>query len=198
MDNESDTDASNDSIDEMMQHLDKAKEARQSSQRRRRKSKRKTGLQAKIQQRTDVAVLASNFETRLEEIVSNDAVTHRSGKIWKSAKIGVESHGRLPIYYRLDGKITHKGYISRIILNPDKNTDEAKEFIDHISEDDTYSEYHDLLDATTYIVTDGKRLDEPFPQTELEKLSGDGTIEEGYSRQPAYVLQRPDDFPKFP
>ena len=195
---ESPTEDSGESITEMMQHLDEAKQRRKTNTRRRPRNKPGTGIQAKIQRQSNVAVLASNHEARLAEITANDAVTHRSGKPWKSARLGVEAHGRLPIYYRQNGIITHKGYISRIILYPDKYTTEAEEFIQHISQDDTYSEYHDLLDTTTFIVTDGEQLDEPFPQTELKKLSGDGNINEGYSRQPAYVIQRPGDFPDFP
>ncbi len=148
--------------------------------------------------RTDVAVLASNHEQRVTELESNDAVTHRSSKAWKSAKVGFDAHGRLPVYYRMDGDVTHKGYISKLVIDPDEHSAEAEELITHITDDDIYGEYNDVLDTTTFVVTDGERLDEPFPQTELQKLSGDGAIDEGYSRQPAYVIQRPGDFPDFP
>lgn len=201
MDNESNDTLSGDSeesVEEMMQHLEEAKELSQDSKSRGTKSRVSSGLQAKMRKRADVAILASNYESRLEELETNDSVTHRSGKPWKSAKIGVETHGRLPIYYRLDSEVTHKGYISSIVLNPDENMEEAEEFIQHITDDDTYSEHSDKLDTTTFIITDGVQLDEPFPQTELRKLSGEGKIEEGYSRQPAYVHQRPGDFPEFP
>ena len=186
------------SIEDMMQHLPEAKRRDHSKTRRSRRTSSASGLQAKIQRRTDAAVLASNYEARLEELVSNDAVTHRSGKEWKSAKAGVDAHGRLPIYYRQDGTVTHTGYISRIVLNPDENADEAEEFIKHITEDDTYEEYNDRLDTTTFLVTDGKRLEEPFPQSTLRKLSDGSTISENFSRQPAHVVQRPGDFPDFP
>lgn len=139
--------------------------------------------------------MASNHEPRLEEIEDNDAVTHRSGKRWASAKVGVDAHGRLPIYYRLDNLVTHKGYISNIILDPNENTAATEDFIEHITDADTYSDYYDQLDTTTFIVTDGQRLTDPFPQSELKKLSGSGSVSEDFSRQPAYVVQRPDDFP---
>lgn len=186
------------SVEEMIQHLDEAKQLDQSAIKRKRQNKTGSTLQDKIQQRTDAAVLASNHESRLEEIVTNEAVTHRSGKQWKSAKLGVEAHGRLPIYYRLDGKITHKGYISRLVLDPDENTEAVEEFVQYITDADTYSEYHDQLDTTTYIVTNGERFDEPFSQSELRKLSDGESIDEDYSYQPAYVVQRPGDFPNFP
>ena len=191
------SDNSENSVDEMMQHLEGAKQ-RDRPKNRRRKRLSPSGLQGKIQSRTDVAVLASNYEDRIEQIESHDAVTHRSSKPWKSAMVGFDAHGRLPIYYRSDGEITHKGYISNIVLNPDENKAEAEELLKHITEDDRYGEYNDKLDTTTYVVTDGERLNEPFPQTELQKLSGEGTIDEGFSRQPAYVIQRPGDFPDFP
>lgn len=188
------SDDSEDSVEAMMQHLDEAKQRDRTSNRRR-KRPTATSLQRKMQSRTDVAVLASNHESRVKELESNDAVTHRSGKAWKSAKVGVDAHGKLPIYYRMDGEVTHKGYISKIVIDPDENSAEAEELVQHITDDDTYGEYHDVLDTTTFVVTDGERFNEPFPQTELRKLSGDGTIDEGYSRQPAYVIQRQGDFP---
>ena len=113
------------------------------------------------------------------------------------AKIGVEAHGRLPIYYRLDNLVTHTGYISAIVLDPSENTIGAEEFLRHVPDADTYSEYYDELDTTTFIVTEGQRLADPFPQSELEKLSGNGSVSENFSRQPAYVVQRPGDFPDF-
>lgn len=189
--------ASGESIEEMLQHLDEAKKLQKTSSTRSSGGGASTKLQREILRRADPAVLASNHEARLSELASKNTVTHRSGKPWKSAKIGVEAHGCLPIYYRLDGEVTHKGYISRILLHPNENTVAADEFVQHITDDDDYSEYHEQLDTTTFLVTDGERLSDPFPQTELQKLSGDGPIDEGYSRQPAYVVQRPGDFPDF-
>lgn len=186
------------SVEEMIQHLDDAKEFAKKAKQRTRKTRSGTALQNKIARRADVAVLASNYPARLDELVANEKVTHRSSKWWKSAAIGVEAHGRLPIYYRLDGTVTHKGCISHIVLNPEENSSEVEKFIQHISDSDTYGDHSPELDTTTFIVTDGEELDEPFSQTELEKLSGDGPIAEGYSRQPAYVIQRPGDFPDFP
>lgn len=188
---------SDESFEEMIQHLDKAKQIDHESSQRAQRDSSKTPLQTKMSQRSDVAVLASNHEARLDEIATNDAVTHRSGKRWKSAKVGVEAHGRLPVYYRLNGLVTHKGYISQIVLDPDENTVEAKDLVTHIADADDYADYNELLDTTTFVVTGGEQLDDPFPQSELQKLSGTGTIEENYSRQPAYVIQRPGDFPNF-
>ena len=157
-----------------------------------------TPLQRKIQRRTDVAVLASNFPSRLAEIEDHDAVTHRSSKRWKAAKLGVEAHNRLPVYYRSDGEITHTGYISELLLDPKENDDRAEAFLDRITDDDTYGDFNDMLDTTTYLVTGGTRLDEPFPQTALRKLSDGEPVDENFSRHPAYVIQRPEDFPEFP
>lgn len=184
-------------VDDMMQHLEAAKAVDRSATARARRSATGSALQNEMRRRSDAAVLAGNHEARLEEIVANDAVTHRSGKPWKSAKIGVEARGRLPVYYRLDGMITHTAYITDIVIDPDEDV-AAEKFVDHITDADTYSEYFDMLDTTTFIVRDGQRLENPFPQTELEMLSGDGTVDENYSRQPAYVVQRPGDFPDAP
>lgn len=185
-------------VGDMMKHLDDAKELDASDIKKKRKRKTRSGRRSPIEQRTDVAVLASNFESRLEEMVANDAITHRSSKVWKSAKLGVDEHGRLPIYYRLDGEVAYKGYVTKMVLNPTENTADAEEFVRHVSETDTYSDHNDEMDETTYVVAEGERLEEPFPQSRLRLLFGDGTVAENYSRQPAYVVQRPGDFPDFP
>ena len=188
-----------DSISEMFVHMEGAKERRKERAARQSSKSQSSGtpLQRAIRDRTDCAVLASNHEQRLQEMVDSNAITHRSGKRWASAKVGVDAHGRMPIYYRLDGMITHVGYISQIILDPSENEAAANEFLKHISSGDTYGEYHDELDTTTFIVTEGRRLADPFSQSELRKISGTGHINENFSRQPAYVVQRPGDFPEF-
>jgi hypothetical protein len=150
-------------------------------------------LKNEIKHRTDAAVLASNHSSRLAEIEGRNPVTHRSSKRWVTAEAGVNSHGRLPIYYRQEGMVTHKGYITDIILDPSENEERAEEFVQNITEADTYSCYNDKLDTTTFVVSEGKRISE-FNQSELKKLSGDGNIAKEYSRQPAYVVQRPGDF----
>lgn len=187
------------SVDDMFQHLDDAKERyRTAKKREQNKSTSVTPLQQEIRARSDVAVLASNHEARLKEMEDNEAVTHRSSKVWKTAKLGFDAHGQLPIYYRQEGLVTHKGYISDIIINPSDKTAAAKKFVEHITDADTYDEYHEQLDTTTFIVTNGERLDEQFAQSELELLSGGGYVSENFSRQPAYVIQRPGDFPHMP
>ena len=200
MDDEPSSPADSDnSVPDMFVHMEGAKERYQERAAHSSSKSRSSGtaLQRAIRERTDCAVLASNHEQRLQEMVDNDAITHRSGKRWASAGVGVDAHGRMPIYYRLDGLVTHVGYISRIILNPNENEAAAKEFLKHISSTDDYGDYNDELDTTTFIVTGGRRLADPFSQSELRKLSGAGHIDENYSRQPAYVIQRPGDFPKF-
>lgn len=144
------------------------------------------------------AVLARNYTERLEEFVELDGVTHRSGKPWQAAKHGVEEWGRLPLYYverETSGMVTHKGYISEISVNPTDGEDVAERLREHISPEDTYDQYNDELDTTTFLATEGERLSEPFHQSELQKLSGNGSVAKNYSRQPAYVVIRPNDFP---
>lgn len=150
-----------------------------------------------IKSRADSAVLARNYPERLVEFVERDAVTHRSGKSWTGAQHGVAKWGRLAHYYverDSGGMVSHKGYISEIAVNPVDGDDLAERLRDHISSADTYDEYNDELDTTTFLATHGEEIDDPFHQSELEKLSGNGPIAENYSRQPAYVIQRPGDF----
>jgi hypothetical protein len=93
--------------------------------------------------------------------------------------------------------VTHKGYIDQIVIRPNDESDVPQLIKDSISEDDTYSDYHDKYDITTYLAVDGQRLDEPFPQSDLERLEGGEYVDDDFSYQPAYVRQRNGDFPGF-
>ena len=84
-----------------------------------------------------------------------------------------------------------------MVIRPENESDVPQAIQDHITEDDTYSDYHEKYDVTTFLVTDGKRLDEPFPQSKLERIEGGEFIDENFSYQPAYVRQRDEDFPDF-
>lgn len=152
-------------IDEMLQHLPEAKQRNDSRKRDSTTSKNWSKIAKLMRKRRDPAVLASNHEPRLEELVELPKVTHRAGKPWTSAKAGLEAHGRMPIYYRLDGEVTHKGYITQMVINPEDESDVPQVIQDHITDDDTYSDYNEEFDVTTFLVTDGQELNEPFPQS---------------------------------
>lgn len=191
------TDRGDNTIEEMFQHLPEAKK-RDETPREKTTTSRSLSKKARLmQRRPDPAVLASNFEPRLEELAELPKVTHRCGKPWTSAEVGLEAHGRLPIYYRLNGDVAYTGYIIEMVVRPEDESEVPQVIKDHITEDDTYSEYNDKYDTTTYLVTDGKRLDEPFPQSELERIEGGEYVDEGFRYQPAYVRQRDGDFPDF-
>jgi len=187
------------SIDEMMKHLQPAKERRKKrgskKQQRKRERRKYSGVAYKIRQNPKIAVLTKNYESRLKDLVENDAVTHRHGSEWKAAESAVDAHGQLPIYYRTGDEVTHTGIITEIILNPNKNSKKAEKFREHISEGDTYSEHREELDTTTYIVEQGQKLDEPFEMTDLIKVSDKEPVSPGFWRSaPTYVFHRDQDF----
>ncbi|AFZ73807.1 hypothetical protein [Natronobacterium gregoryi] len=187
------------SLDQMMQHLEEAKERTTSSSSRRRKQSQYSGLAQKIRKHRSVAVLTKNYSKRLEELVEYDAITHRSSSTWTTAESAVDAHGSLPIYYRTEDTVTHAGIITDIVIEPDSESDDIEKFQKHISENDTYSEYNEELDTTTYIVEHGHKLDDPFPMTDLKKLSDNEPVSAGFWRgAPAYVFQRERDFQSIP
>lgn len=180
-------------IDGMMRHLEEAKN-RENSDRRKRSGKRWSGLQLKMRKRSNVAILSKNYSDRLDELVEYKAITHRSGSTLRSAEAAFDAHGQLPIYYRTGDTVTHTGIITELVIDPDPGSKEAEKFRKHISDSDTYSESNDELDETTYIVEHGKKLDDPFPMTELRKVRNSEPIDEDFWRSPAYVFQRDGDF----
>jgi hypothetical protein len=56
-------------------------------------------------------------------------------------------------------------------------------------------EFNDELDTTTFLASGGVKLDSPFKQSNLRRVAIDKHVSENDSRQPAYVVQRPGDFP---
>ena len=199
-----------DKIDAMFEHLEAAKDRARSQRQDRtsrrsssgrsasgRSSTRRSKNERLMANRPDPAVLASNHEPRLEELASRPKVTHRAGRPWTAVQAGLDANGRLPIYYRLDGMVSYTGYITELVLRPEDESDVPQVLKDNITEADTYSDYNDKYDTTTYLVEDGRRLDEPFCQSELERLQGGTFVDENYSYQPAYVRQRDGDFPDF-
>lgn len=187
------------SLDEMMKHLDTAKAQRKKraskKQQRKRERRKYSGVAFKIRQHRNVAVLAKNYKERRDELVNCDAVTHRHSTEWKAAESAIEVHGQLPLYYRTGKVVTHTGIITDIILNPDPTSEKVEKFRKHITEHDTYSEHNSELDTTTYIVEDGKKLDEPFPMTDLIKVSNNEPVKAGFWwGAPTYVFQRDGDF----
>ncbi|MDL0140301.1 hypothetical protein PNP85_12390 [Halobacterium salinarum] len=189
---ESTEDRESGSLDGMMQHLEEAKKLDKSKSATSGQSW--SGLQREVRKHQNVAILSKNYSERLNELVEFDAITHRSSSILRSAEAAFDAHGQLPIYYRTGDTVTHTGIITNLITEPDSDSTEAEDFRKHISQNDTYSDHNDELDKTTYIVRQGMELDDPFPMTELRKVSDSEPIDAGFWRSPAYVFQREGDF----
>ena len=140
------------------------------------------------------AVLIRDYN-RLADFERQDIVTHRSNKLWPAAEAGVEKFGKLPLYYaetiQKGGKVTHTGYMTMIVLNPSKNKEKAQTLREKLANE--YEKYHVEFDTTTFVVEQVEPIRESFYQYRLEKLSG-GAVHENYSREPAYVKHRPNDF----
>lgn len=186
------TEDDEDSLDGMMQHLVEAKKLDKSESSS--GGQKWTGLQRQMRKHRNVAILSKNYTNRLDELVENDAITHRSGSVLRSVEAAFDAHGQLPVYYRTGDTVTHTGVITDLIVNPDSDPDDAEKFRQPISEDDDYGDYNDELDDTTYIVKHGKKLENPVPMTELNKVSNNEPIDEGFWRSPAYLFQREGDF----
>jgi len=180
------------SLEGMMQHLETAKQLDRSDSST--DQSRWSGLQRKVRKHRNIAILSKNYTDRLEELVEYDAITHRSGSTLRSAEAAFDAHGQLPIYYRTGDTVTHIGIITQLIIDPDPDSTEAEAFRKHISKNDTYSEHNAELDETTYIVEQGQQLADPFPMTDLLKVSNNEPIDDGFWRSPAYVFQRDGDF----
>lgn len=180
------------SLEGMMQHLEEAKKLDRSEPSK--SQQRWTGLQRKMRKHPNVAILSKNYTDRLDELVEFDAITHRSGSILRSAEAAFDAHGLLPVYYRSGDTVTHTGIITDLIINPDPESDDVERFRDNISKEDTYAEHNEALDTTTYIVEHGRKLEKPFPMTELRKVSDNERVDEEFWRSPAYVFQREGDF----
>lgn len=141
---------------------------------------------------SDPAVFTRNFQVRLDDAVRLETVTHRANKPWRSARIGIEVHGELPIYIKSrDAErnvVTHVGTLEDVVVYPTENPEKATRLREHVADRDTWSEHFDGAD-TLYLLRDCRELEDPFPFTELRKIVDGEPLPPSYSRQPAYVYQ---------
>lgn len=193
------SDSSTSSLKDVLKHLPGAKKQNDSRKRRKRRSKRYSGEIARrmVRDRT-TGILAKNYEERRAEMVDRGIITHRSNKPWTSARAAYLERNRVPIYYRTNEMVTHAGYITNIELDLDPDSSRAEKFREHISDADTWSEFHDEIAKTVYIVEDAVELDDPFTMTELRKVRDYEPIAEDFGYSPAYVYLREGDFPLAP
>lgn len=188
--------APNESIDDLMQHLPDAKERNKSRKRKRKRMKKYTNEIARTMARDEnTGVLTNTYESRREEMVTQGIVTHRSNKGWKSALVAYKEHGRVPIYYRTGSTVTHAAYITDIAIDLEPESARAARFRAHISDEDTWSDTHDEIAPTIYIVENAVELTDPFPMTDLKKVKDSEPIDENFIRPLSYVYLRDGDFP---
>lgn len=138
------------------------------------------------------AVFTRNFHVRLDDAVRLEKVTHRANKPWRSAQVGIERHGELPIYIKSRDEernvVTHVGILEDIVVYPADNPEKADQLRNYVADRDTWSEHFDGAD-TLYLLSDCKELEDPFPFTKLRKIVNGEPLPSSYSRQPAYVYQ---------
>lgn len=138
------------------------------------------------------AIFTRNFPSRLEDAVNLQKVTHRANKPWRSAEIGINHHGQLPVYIKSRGVdenvVTHVGTIEDVVVYPDENPEKEEQLSEYVAGRDTWDEHFNGAD-TLYLLSDCRVVDDPFPFTELRKIVNGEPLPSSYSRQPAYVYQ---------
>lgn len=110
-------------------------------------------------------------------------VFFRSQKRWTGARELLKKHGQAAIYFCPiggDGHIQYAGRLLAVELDPTPAT--LQRLQDELKARDVTPGTEALWDDTcqTLYVVEVEQLREPFPMTELHKLSGEGTLSADY------------------
>ncbi len=110
-------------------------------------------------------------------------VLFRSQKRWSGARALLHERGRASIYFCPiggDGRVHYAGRLLAVELDPSPDTLARLET--ELGARDVTTGREALWDGTcqTLYVVEVEQLREPFPMTELEKLSGEGPLSADY------------------
>lgn len=118
-------------------------------------------------------------------------VLFRSQKRWAGARELLDKHGHASIYFTPvggDGRVHYAGRLVAVELDPTPAT--LERLRNELKARDVTTGKEGLWSGTcrTVYVVEIEQLQEPFPMTELEKLSGEGALSAEYGY--AYSLVR--------
>ena len=145
------------------------------------------------------AVFARNHEHYLAEaaeIGPTEPVTFRSATHWAGAAAALEDHNTIPVYFAVVGEgplVRFTAELVAIRLNPqalDPDTEKFLGFSLHSTIEEGLWESYESSVNTLYMVRRCRRLDPPFPMTELVKVSNDEPIAPNYGYSYSVVYQR--------
>ncbi len=145
-----------------------------------------------------VGVFTRGYQDQLEEAANRDPdalTTFRSQDSWRSAENALEwSDEDIIVYYCPRGKekVHYTAVLEDTHLHPDRDDDETERML--ATQLDIHREADDGLWGgeveTLYQVSNFEAVDEPFPFTELRKLSDNEPIAPNYSYSYSVVHQR--------
>ena len=158
---------------------------------------RYSGLAAKAYRTPNVAVFSRNHGEYLQAAASISAqkprreITFRARSAWKSAASAVEGHGPCPLYYLVAGErnlVRYEARLCRVLLDPKPEARETQEMLKLCLPETQYEGTWEGTVNTLYTISSCRELTNPFPYTDLTKVSDGRRIAENFGYSYSIVL----------
>ena len=141
----------------------------------------------------DIGILTKNYRIHLDKAIeSGGTVTFYSNTRWVSAKNALTNGKKVELYFVADGgsgTVEYQGSLSEATIAPVQNTAEAVALLLKAPDDAARQGLQSGVIKTLYSVTNLHKLQPPFSQTKLLKLSDGKCVSEAYDR--AYCIVHP-------
>ena len=171
-------------------------------------------LRTKIKKHKNIAVFARNYLEYIEAAVARNQVrperftTFRSAVKWANAHFANSVYGAIPIYFSPvggDKGVEYEALLHQIHLDPvaeEPDTIEALASELESTKNEGLWEQYGKLVKTLYVISHCRRLNNPFPITNLIKLDDEKPISENYGYSYSIVFKKDkifeNDFEHYP
>ena len=148
------------------------------------------------------AVFTRNHSKYLSRVAAihvtapGEGITFRSKQEWTKAYRAVQALGEIPIYFSVidtDGDVAYEAKLVRVHVAPKPNDPVTKLLLDGCLEETSgeglWEEHGETL-KTLYVIKSCRKLEHPFPMTDLIKVSDDNPIHPDYGYSYSVVYDR--------
>jgi hypothetical protein len=159
-------------------------------------------LERKVSQASNIAVFCRNHFDYLESAVKigtknpSQQITFRASTTWKSAKLAIDMHGPIKIYFATikgGDLVKYEATLEQVEINvsyQDSTTNKLlKKCLEETRDEGLWEKYGQTVN-TLYVISGCRKLTEPFRYNSLTKLSDDLHINENYGYSYSLVYER--------
>jgi len=134
----------------------------------------------------DIGILTRNYKVHLDNAIqSGRSVTFCSNSRWVAATDALTDGKSVDLYFVVaggSGTVEYQGTLNDTLLTPIEDTDAAEKLLANAPDGSAREGLNSGAVKTLYSVTDLRKLQTAFSQTELLKLSNGKPVSDAYDR----------------